>query len=100
MGWATWKNRWENRVTLNEENLNKFKNSDLSKVFFSEQEASYFIERFEDVVFKQLDTWDYGLIFSNFFIVSSISSKPSSRHFFLNLSTSNFIILPSGLVIS
>ncbi|BCV01083.1 hypothetical protein CM15mP35_04550 [bacterium] len=32
-GWATWKNRWENRVTLNEENLNKFKNSDLSKVF-------------------------------------------------------------------
>ncbi len=74
-GWATWKNRWENRVTLNEENLNKFKNSDLSKVFFSEQEASYFIERFEDVVFKQLDTWDYGLIFSNFF-TKSVSIVP------------------------
>ncbi len=66
-GWGTWKNQWENRIELNNDTLNKFKSSNLNEVFHSEFEKDYFLERFDDVVYNGLDTWDYGLVFSNFY---------------------------------
>ena len=66
-GWGTWKNQWDNRIDLNSETLNSFKNSDLNNIFHSDYEKNYFLDRFDEVVYKNLDTWDYGLVFSNFY---------------------------------
>lgn len=66
-GWATWKSQWENRVELNEKNLNKFMKLDLTNLFFSEFEKEYYITRFKDVVYNDLDSWAYGLSFSNLY---------------------------------
>lgn len=66
-GWATWKNEWENRIELNKKTLNDFKKFHLNEIFHSEFEKNYFMQRFEEVVYEGLDTWDYGLVFSNFY---------------------------------
>ena len=66
-GWATWKNEWERRIELNKKSLNNFKNFNLNDIFHSEFEKNYFMQRFEEVVYDSLDTWDYGLVFSNFY---------------------------------
>ncbi|MDC3046621.1 hypothetical protein OA090_01860, partial [Acidimicrobiaceae bacterium] len=55
------------RIDLNSETLNSFKNSDLNNIFHSDYEKNYFLDRFDEVVYKNLDTWDYGLVFSNFY---------------------------------
>lgn len=66
-GWATWKNEWENRVELNEKNLKLFLEKDLKNIFFEEQEKEYYLERFKSVVYENLDSWAFGLTFSNFY---------------------------------
>lgn len=66
-GWATWKNQWEKRIELNKKSLNDFKKINMNDIFHSEFEKKYFMQRFEEVVYDSLDTWDYGLMFSNFY---------------------------------
>ncbi len=66
-GWATWKSQWEDQVELNQTNLKKFMKRDLSSTFYSEVEKDYYLERFHDVVYNNLDSWAFGLTFSNFY---------------------------------
>ncbi len=66
-GWATWKSQWDNRIELNEKNLKQFLQLDLTNLFFSEFEKEYYVTRFKDVVYNDLDSWAYGLSFSNFY---------------------------------
>ena len=66
-GWATWKDEWESRVELNEKNLKLFLEKDMESIFFEEQEKDYYIERFKSVVYKSLDSWAFGLTFSNLY---------------------------------
>ena len=41
--------------------------SNSNNIFHSDYEKNYFLDRFDEVVYKNLDTWDYGLVFSNFY---------------------------------
>ena len=66
-GWATWKNQWEKRIELNKKSLNDFKKFNMNDIFHSEFEKKYFMQRFEEVVYDNLDSWGYGLVFSNFY---------------------------------
>ena len=66
-GWATWKDEWESKVELNEKNLKLFLEKDMQNIFFEEQEKEFFIERFKSVVYENLDSWAFGLTFSNFY---------------------------------
>ena len=66
-GWASWSDRWFDRIELNEKNLQDFKKQNLNEIFYSEEEKDFYIKRFEEVVYNQLDTWDLGLCFSHFF---------------------------------
>ena len=63
-GWATWKDRWDTRATLNIENLNKFTKNEKS-IFFNKLEENYFLKHFYDVAEGELDSWAFGLTFSN-----------------------------------
>jgi hypothetical protein len=64
-GWATWKNRWESRTTLNPKNLNKFIDNNEKSIFFNKLEEEYFLKHFSDVAEGKLDSWAFGLTFSN-----------------------------------
>ena len=66
-GWATWKDRWEENISLNEETLNYFIESKADKVFGENDEKLYFLKHFRDVVNHNLDSWAFGVTFSNFF---------------------------------
>ena len=54
-------------MELNQTNLKKFMKRDLSSTFYSEVEKRYYLERFHDVVYNNLDSWAFGLTFSNFY---------------------------------
>ena len=64
-GWATWKNRWESRTNLNSKNLNKFIDNNEKSIFFNKLEEKYFLKHFSDVAEGNLDSWAFGLTFSN-----------------------------------
>jgi len=66
-GWATWKDRWEDRELLNIKSLDYFKKKKAEKLFENYIEKKYFLDHFDDVVTGKLQAWDFGLVFSNFF---------------------------------
>ena len=65
-GWATWKDRWEDNTILNKETLNYFIETKADKVFDRSDEEIYFINHFREVVNDNLDSWAFGVTFSNF----------------------------------
>lgn len=66
-GWATWKDRWEERELLNKNSLDYFEKNKADNLFTSKEEKKYFMDHFSDVINGYLDTWDFGLVFSNFY---------------------------------
>lgn len=66
-GWATWKNRWEENTILNKKTLSNFLKDKKNFTFENIEEENYFSKHFNDVVDGNLDSWAFGLTFSNFF---------------------------------
>lgn len=66
-GWATWKDRWKDRTELNKDNLDKFLAKNESSRRLHEEEEIYYVDNFKEVIAGNLDSWAFGLTFSNFF---------------------------------
>ncbi len=66
-GWATWKDRWEDRELLNKHSLDFFEKNKADNSFANKEEKKYFMDHFNDVVNGDLDSWAFGLVFSNFY---------------------------------
>jgi hypothetical protein len=73
-GWATWKNRWyKYNFKIHEEKIEDF-NLCLGNYNFAKDEILYWNNVFFNL--KNIDTWDYQWIFSNW-LYSGISIAPS-----------------------
>ncbi len=60
-GWASWANRWKNYdVELNTINDTKF----IKNLFQNKNTQAYWLEVFQNMKMKQIDTWDYQWTFT------------------------------------
>ncbi|GAB3938584.1 hypothetical protein [Mucilaginibacter myungsuensis] len=63
-GWATWRRVWQ-QYRLEIEDLEEtFISTDFSSVFYNEVERRYWYKEFKKVELKQINTWDYQLLYS------------------------------------
>ncbi|CAM4096214.1 hypothetical protein [Gillisia limnaea] len=63
-GWATWRRAWE-KYDFNMEELDQFKkNNSICKIDKRKKFRDYWLNIFEEVAKKNIDTWDYQWVFS------------------------------------
>lgn len=94
-GWATWRRVWENY----DKNLTNFEledaNSAFSNIFDNEIILKAWLDKFDEMKKRKIDTWDYQFSFLNFFnnqlsivpnvnLISNIGFNENATHTFNN----------------
>lgn len=65
-GWATWKRSWE-KYDFNFSNLDEFKKEKkIEKIFSKISHQKYWLNFFQEVKDRQINTWDYQLVLTAF----------------------------------
>lgn len=63
-GWASWRRAWA-MYDIDMKDYAVFKKENrMDDVFKDEQESSYWLERFDSVALRNLDTWDYQWVYT------------------------------------
>jgi hypothetical protein len=98
-GWATWRRAWQGHYDVQMKKWPEFRqNSGLEKIFRDKKTVLYWTKIFDLMHAGKIDTWDYQLLFANFFhgtlaatprvnLISNIGFGPGATH---TLEANNF----------